>query len=177
MSKSGLKIYGVGVMYDRLVVSGGGPLGLAVLGALHHAHEKGDLDQVTEYWGTSIGSVIILLLSIGYTPFEIFHQFFVNNNLIDPEHLTPSDLLAGENRALCKIEVFEDRVRSFLVAKLGERVDPTLFELWVKTGKKLHIIGANTDTMEGECFSVDTHPHSKVIDIIGISCDLPYFFT
>ena len=50
--------------FTRLVLSGGGSKGLAMLGALHYIHENNGLDSINEYWGTSVGSIIILLLSV-----------------------------------------------------------------------------------------------------------------
>jgi predicted acylesterase/phospholipase RssA len=113
-----------------------------------------------------------LLLLVGYTPFEAFHQFFMVENLADP---TIGD--AWEETALCPIEAFGDKIRHFIEKKLGRGADPTFYELYQHFGKKIHIMGANTDTMRGECFDVDSNPLMKVMDAIEISCDLPYIFT
>lgn len=161
--------------YTRLVLSGGGPKGLAMLGALDYIHEREDLDNIQEYWGTSVGSIISLLLLIGYTPFEAFHQFFILENFADPSMLDIRNIL--EESAFCPIEIFGNKVRHFIEKKLGPGVDPTFFDLYRDFGKKIHIIGSNIDTMRGECFDVDTHPFMKVVDAIEISCDLPYIFT
>lgn len=161
----------------RLVISGGGPRGIGILGGLHYIYEKGGLDKITEYWGTSIGSVIILLLSIGYTPFEIFHKLFVLE-----EFASATDLQSVlETSALCPIEILGDRVKEFMREKLrnrfGKDCDPTFFDLYIHTKKRINIIGTNTSTMRGECFNVDNYPLMKISDAIEISCDLPYLFT
>jgi predicted acylesterase/phospholipase RssA len=161
--------------FTRLVLSGGGPRGLAILGALHYVDENKGLNDIQEYWGTSVGSVISLLLLIGYTPFEAFHQFFMLEHFADPSTLDIQSIL--EESAFCPIEIFGNKVRHFVEKKLGKGVDPTFFELYKRFGKKIHIMGANTDTMRGECFDVDSHPLMKVSEAIEISCDLPYIFT
>jgi predicted acylesterase/phospholipase RssA len=161
--------------FKRLVISGGGPRGLAILGALHYVYENGGLRNVEEYWGTSVGSVISLLLLIGYTPFEAFHQFFMLEHFADPSTLDIQSIL--EESAFCPIEIFGNKVRHFMEKKLGKGVDPTFFDLYKQFGTKIHIIGTNTNTMRGECFDVDTEPLMKVVDAIEISCDLPYIFT
>ena len=161
--------------FKRLVLSGGGSRGLAILGALHYVHENGGLDGIEEYWGTSVGSAIALLLLVGYTPFEAFHEFFMLEHFADPKTLDIQTML--ETTAFCPIELFGNKVRRFIEKKLGKGVDPTFFELHKRFGKKIHIIGTNTDTMRGECFNVDTKPLMSVIEAIEISCDLPYIFT
>lgn len=161
--------------YTRLVLSGGGPRGLAILGALHYIHEKGGLDNIQEYWGTSIGSLISVLLLIGYTPLEAFQQFFMLQNFTDPSTLDIQTIL--NDSAFCPIEVFGNKVRYFVEQKLGAGADPTFYELHQRFGKKIHILGTNIDDMVGECFNVDTQPMMKVIEAIEISCDLPYIFT
>lgn len=161
--------------FKRLVISGGGPRGLATLGALHYIHENNGLEHIEEFWGTSVGSVISLLLLIGYTPFEAFHQFFMLEHFADPSALDIQSIL--EESAFCPIEIFGNKIRHFVEKKLGKGADPTFFELYAQFGKKIHIIGTNTDTMRGECFDVDTQPLMSIIEAVEISCDLPYIFT
>jgi predicted acylesterase/phospholipase RssA len=161
--------------FTRLVLSGGGPRGMGILGALHYADEHKYLDNIQEYWGASVGSIISLLLLIEYTPFEAFHQFFMLEHFVDPNQFNLQSVL--ETSALCPIEVFGQKIRHFVEHKIGRDVNPTFMDLYKKYGKKIHIIGANTDTMSGECFDVDNNPDMKVIEAIEISCDLPYIFT
>jgi predicted acylesterase/phospholipase RssA len=158
--------------FSRLVLSGGGPRGFAILGALHYVDEHHSLDTIKEYWGTSVGSVICLLLVIGYTPMEAFQQLFILDNFAEPETFQ-FDPLVG----LCPIEVFGEKIRKLLEKKLGSRANPTFFDLQQWFGKKLTIIGANVDKMCGENFSVTSHPLMPVIEAIEISCDLPWIFS
>ena len=160
---------------SRLVLSGGGPRGVGILGALHYIDETKELSGIKEYWGTSVGSVISLLHLIGYTPFDIFHQFFMFDHLVDTDQFDLPNIL--ETSALCPIEVFGNKIRYFIEKKLGRDANLTFLELYMRFEKKIHIIGANTDTMSGECFDVDTRPDMKIIDAIEISCSLPYIFT
>lgn len=162
------------VKNTRLVLSGGGSKGVAILGGLHYLYENDKLNDIEEYWGTSIGSLISLLLLIGYTPFEAFHEFFMQDNFID--NLNNSTFY--EKFALCPIELFGEKIKTFITKKLNdENKDPTFMDLYTIFNKKLNIIGSNTDTMEGVCFNVYSHPFMKVIEAIEISCDLPFIFT
>lgn len=160
---------------NKLVLSGGGLKGVALLGGLHYLEEKGYLGNIDEYWGTSIGSVICTLLLIGYSPFEIFHQLFIMDNFADVRDITFEDII--KNKALCPIEMFGEKVLKIIQKKIGKNTNPTFFDLYDKYKIKIHIMGSNVDTMKGECFDVNTYPFMKIIEAIEISCDLPYIFT
>ena len=61
-------------MFDAIVLSGGAMKGIGQLGALHFHFAKGNLNNAQIFAGTSIGSAGALLLSLDYTPFEIFSE-------------------------------------------------------------------------------------------------------
>ena len=53
---------------EHLVVSGGGTYGLAVYGALKHLHinDVWDLSNIKSCHGTSIGSILLVMIIFGY---------------------------------------------------------------------------------------------------------------
>ena len=111
--------------FTKLVLSGGGPRGLAIIGALHYAHEKNMLNNINEYYGTSIGSVISLLLLIGYTPVEAFQQFFMIDQIVSPlETFELKDII--EQSAFCPIEVLDTRFGGSLKASWVQMRTPHL---------------------------------------------------
>lgn len=61
---------------DTLVIGGGSIKTIASLGALSVLQEKGILDNITKFAGSSAGSVIVTLLVLGYTPKEINDLIF-----------------------------------------------------------------------------------------------------
>jgi predicted acylesterase/phospholipase RssA len=160
--------------YKKLVISGGGPKGLAILGALHFIYENNGLNNIEEYWGTSIGGVICLLLLIGYTPFDAFHKFFIMQDITQPS-LDLKKMF--EASGLCPIEIFGDKIRHLIQEKMGSSCNPTFADIYNKFGKRLNIIGANTTTQSGECFNLENTPNMSIIDAIEITCDLPLIFT
>lgn len=160
----------------RLVLSGGGAKVYSMVGALHYIYEQGGLREIVEYWGTSAGSMVGLMLAIGYTPFEIFHEFFMTSNYDDIQQIDFHESII-EQSGICPIGLFGNKIRKYIEKKLGVGADPTFFDIWKQFNNKIHIIGTNTSTMQGECFDVDKTPLMKVIDAVEISCDLPYIFT
>lgn len=59
-------------MYDGLVLSSGGFRGIFQLGALAYLNIYEYLNGIKKYAGCSVGSVICVLLAVGYTPIELF---------------------------------------------------------------------------------------------------------
>ena len=57
--------------FNSLVLSGGGSKGFAMLGALQYLYDKGYMENIKNFIGTSIGGIISYLLIIGMTPVEI----------------------------------------------------------------------------------------------------------
>ena len=57
--------------YNKIILSGGALKGLLTLGSLQYVYDNNNLNDVTQYIGTSVGSIICFLLSIGYTPVEL----------------------------------------------------------------------------------------------------------
>ena len=162
------------IMYPKtLVLSGGGPKGIALIGAMHYLDTRDYLRNVENYWGTSVGSIICLLFMIGYTPIEIFQNFFINEALIDNTSIPPNIFTIA---ALCNIETIGSKVSKILDKKLGKN-NFTFKELNTLLGKTIHIIGTNIDNMCADCFDHEKTPNMSIKDAIEISCDLPFIFT
>ncbi len=170
--------------FDAIVLSGGGAKGLLTLGALHYYHGKGvfDLEHALIYSGTSVGSVICLLLSIGCTPFEIFTKVYAIDHVFD---LKKCDNIweIVEKMGVLPIDVILDKIRPIVYQKLKQKYDwqkddkyPTLKELKDLTGKTLIITVSNVTQIKGEYFSAETKPNVSCIDAIGYSCCLPIVF-
>ncbi len=161
--------------FEMVTLSGGGLKGIIQLGALHYFYEKGLYDQKTvhTYSGTSIGSVISLLLICGYTPMDIFSSVYTTNKFFKAEDsLSLWDIM--EKRGLLSINSFIDIISNLVKEKMGKV--PTLKQLHEKTGKTLYVVAANISSVKAEYFSYKTHPSLSCIDAIKMSASLPLLF-
>lgn len=162
-------------LFDTLVLSGGGVKGIGQLGVLHYYYEKNllDLSSIKEFAGTSVGSVICLLLICGYTPMEIFQRIYTIDSFFKAGGVHNIwDLF--KNFGLMSIEPFIESVRTMVLEKLGK--NPTLSELKRDTGKTLIVSAVNISKMCLEYFSPETKPHLTALDAVKISCNLPLVF-
>lgn len=157
--------------FDTLTLSGGGSKGMIQLGVLHHAWELGLLKDVTIYSGTSIGSVICLLLSIGYTPLDIFQES-LNDTTLSNQIINIKRLFS--ERGLITLDPFMAKISTLVRKKLG--FIPTLAEFQNKTGKSIYISVTNTETDEAEYICSSTHGDLNIIDAVTMSCSIPIIF-
>jgi len=165
--------------YDSLVLSGGGSKGFAQLGSLHRYCEGKLLvyDHVKVYAGTSIGSMIALLLVCGYTPMEIFKEIYAIKSLFNVnQNLGIWELFS--NFGLASIDVFAHHIEKMVMSKFDGAI-PTMEELYKKTGKLLIIIATNVTNMAAAkaVFTWKTSPRLKCTDPMKMSCNLPLLFT
>ena len=157
-----------------VVLSGGGINGFAILGALQKLIESNIIVSPDVFCGTSVGSIISLLLNIGYTPINIFNLLLV----IDLSKLIENKLdniLEETCFGLYSPEPIIDIINLFMTKK---NVNPeiTFNELFKLTSSKIFITGTCINDINLYYFSVDHSPDMKVIDAIRISISIPIFF-
>lgn len=161
--------------FDSIVLSGGGPNGLATLGVLHYYFQKNKIDttKIKELAGTSIGSVICLLLACGYTPIEILSEMCMIDNFFDFKQ-TKNIIHNIKNMGAISIDPFINKISELLIRKTGEIY--TFQKLFDKTGKILYISATNvTDTKEIKYF-YKTHPNLSCLEAVKQSCNIPVIF-
>ncbi len=163
------------IPFDGIVLSGGGSRGIGELGVLHYHFESGrlDLEKVKVYAGTSIGSVISLLLLVGYEPNEIFAKAYTMTNIIP--FPTLADLPSILTRyGVMSLKPLMDILEELIRIKIGSI--PTLGELYTLTNKLFIVSVGNISKARAEFFTHITSPDLSVIDAVKMSCNLPFIF-
>lgn len=162
--------------FQGIVLSGGAEKGFIQLGVLHHYVESGELQlsKIEKYAGSSIGSVICLLMICGYEPMDMFMKMYCKDKLLTPEVGGNSIKTVIEKKGLFPIEVFTDLPKKFIMEKYG--YIPTLKELYYLTEKELYIRVSNADTLKSQTLSYHTDPDLDCITAVGYSSGLPGLF-
>lgn len=161
--------------FEAIVISGGGTKGILSLGALHYYHEIGlyNPEIVSEYSGTSSGSIISLLLICGYLPIEIFKEIYGMESFFTIKDCHSMwDIF--KYTGLMSIESMIDFIGDLVKKKIGSI--PTLKKLKEITGKRLCIGGANITKLSEEIYTPETHPDLGALKAVMISCNLPLIF-
>jgi predicted acylesterase/phospholipase RssA len=161
--------------FDVVLLSGGGIKGIGELGILHYYYERGmlDLSHVTEFVGTSIGSLINLLMICGYTPMEIFTKVYTTTNFFKPGDFANLWSLFN-NYGITSIDPLMKIIESMVIEKLGKL--PSLSELKKITGKIFTVSVVNVSKTRIEYFDHETQPNLGVVDAVKMSCNLPLIF-
>lgn len=162
--------------YDTICLSGGGVKGIAFIGALDYLEINSYIDftQIKNWVGTSVGSILCFVFSLGYTFGEI-GEFVLDFNFkkLEPE-INLDKLL--ENFGINSGEKLIYMITGFLKEKFN--LDDITFESHHKlTEKKLLIVGTNFSKGHEEVFSFETTPNMSILMAIRISLSIPVIFT
>jgi predicted acylesterase/phospholipase RssA len=159
--------------FTGLCLSGGGSNGYSQIGALEYCQQKGYLNQICAYSGTSVGSILCTLLCCGFTPSEIYG--YSSKISLIPEPKDVNFYYFFKNKGLINFHKIEDELKIIVKKKLD--CVPTLEELFKLTKKELFITSTNITRQECVHFNHLTHPYLNVVDAIKMSCNLPWIFT
>ncbi len=161
---------------DTICMSGGGIKGFSFVGAIDYLNNIKyiNIKKITNWVGTSAGSIIALLLSIGYSPVEI-GEFILDFDFkkMDPDISVENVFL---KYGISNGERFEFILKSFIKNKMGIE-DINFKNLYQVTKKNLIVIGTNFTKCCEEEFSYEKTPLMSVITAVRISCSIPVFFT
>lgn len=169
------------VPYENLVIGGGGGKGYIMLGILNKLISKDviKIDDVTTFAGTSIGSVICLLLCCGMTPFEIFYKLYFEEIKIDTNFNLSFDTVSNFTESYGILDIkktLAPHLEKLVCEYLKLDSSPTFAELYKLTGKTLRVCATDI-TQEKECmFSPLTTPEVNCIDGVCASCNIPFVF-
>ena len=153
----------------NLVLAGGGAKNLFIIGLL----QKININDVSNYAGVSSGSIVIYLLSIGYTPFEI-EQLAIELDLTSfmGEPSIENILLLKSITNLDNLKVVLQTLTNYKFKK-----DSITFqELYTKTNKIIHIGVTSLTNTNFTIFNYENYPNVNIIDAILASCSLPGIF-
>ena len=156
------------MVYSTLVLSGGSIKGVGFLGALQYINEISSLLHIKQYYGTSVGSIICVLLAIGIMPNELFMHFNGFN-------FTFSINVTQTNMEIVNYQKFLEAIKHIIETHIGYL--PTLKQLDTVLNKKLFIVTYNYTRKRGELLSSHTHPDMSCLDAIKLSCAIPCVFS
>ena len=155
--------------FEAVVIGGGGLKGLSFLGAIHYFEQCGVLSKVKVFAGTSVGSIICLLLALGYTAKE---QLEMN---LDASFLKMKPLNeVFKSKSLVDFSPLMEKLEQVCADKMN--TSPNFREFHQFTGKSLRIVAYNASKNCQHVFSEEQTPNFKVTDAVRFSCAIPLIF-
>jgi NTE family protein len=162
----------------NLVFEGAGIRGIAYSGAVKELEERNILKNVQRVGGTSSGSIIALLIAIGYRSEEI--SSIVSNTPYHKFNDGRFFFIGGINRVNKYYgwylgKHFEQWLAELIKKKVGDE-NITFLQLKQKGYKDLYVTGTCLNKQSLVVFSYESYPHMKVKDAIRVSMSIPLYY-
>ena len=158
--------------FNCLVLSGGGSKGYSMLGALQYLYDKGYMESIKNFIGTSIGGIISYLLIIGMTPIEII--VYLSTHKIT-ERLKHFNLVAMIHRqGALNFSILSEAIEKITLEKVGYHL--TMKDISKKYGKRLILTTYNLTEDKLEYLSDETHPDLPCLIALRMTANLPFIF-
>lgn len=164
---------------EILVLSGGAIRGVYLLGVMSSL--KKILGKIETYIGISSGAIICFLITIGFTPYEIFISLLKNDNFLSinmGKYIKPmSKAVNRENDGglFSARNIFNHVKHQMDLKKISS--DITFREHFELTGKRLMIMAFNVTCSREDIFTHDTTPSLQILKALKLSAGLPIIFS
>ena len=153
----------------NLVLGSGGILGFAILGGLKYLEERGfyKKKELNNILGVSVGSVIGLLITLGFEIDEIIDlgmklNFFKLINFNNSKFFSIIENFGYDNK-----KKFKNFLQVVITKKINN-TDITFNELYELNGIDLTVLVSNANTVSGEYLNKDSKPNMKVYEAVYI---------
>lgn len=159
-------------MYDTIVLPGGGIKGFYILGGIQAAMDRGLLDNVTNFVGTSVGSMICYLLAIGYTPTEIVVALHLGKWLEEMKQFNLSGMIDWSGAL--SFTPIQEILEKMTINKIGKLI--TLGKLKEEFKKTLICTTFNVTQYKTEYLGPDNYPDLPCLTALRMSSSIPLIF-
>ena len=162
----------------HIVCSGGGVTGFSFYGMLRECHKRNlwKLEDIETIYGTSVGSIIAVILALDYD-WDTIDDYLIKrpwNNVFKFNLYSIIDSL--KKRGIFGMKTIEDTFAPLFNGK-DISIDITMQDFYDITKKEIHIF--TTDVMQFEVVDIShkTHPEWRLMDAVYASSAIPIIFS
>jgi predicted acylesterase/phospholipase RssA len=163
-------------MYHNIAVSGGGVSALVFVGCIKRIYEDNEFFQLSNYIGSSSGSLICLFMILNYSYEEI--KSFLSEHLVDSPVLKLT--LWNVPKCFSKYGIDDGKNVIEFVEKIlefkGFSKNASFIEITKQTGKNLIVAATNLTCKKLEYLSVDNYPEMMIKTAIRMSTSIPILY-
>ena len=162
----------------HLVISGGGPSMIQVLGAIQHLEEKEFicLKNIETIYGTSAGAIVGVFLCLGFD-WETINDYIIKRPWHDVFPIKVQSLLeAYTKKGLFGISTIKKCFKPLLDAK-DISMNINLEEFFNLSHIELHFFSFEINEYKIHDISYLTHPKVSLMQAIHMTCSLPVLFS
>ncbi len=165
---------------NHIVLSGGGPAGLATYGTMSELNKSKvwNLPDIKTIYACSVGAFMGAVFALDYE-WDWLDDYFIKrpwNKLIN---IDPTNILGTfSSKGLIDISTVKKALEPLLEAKNLD-VNLTMEDFYKHTGIELHIFAVNINNLKLEKVNISykSHPEMKLVTAIGASMAIPVLFT
>lgn len=162
----------------HLVISGGGPIMVQVLGAIQHL-EKSDflnIKNIETIYGTSAGAIVGTLICLNYD-WDTINDYIIKRPWKDVFPITVQNIFdAYTKKGIFDIKTIEKCFKPLLDAK-DIPMNINLADFFKISNIELHMFTFEINEYKVQDISYLTHPDLELLTAIQMTCSLPILVT
>lgn len=163
----------------HMVISGGAFTGFTYYGALRELSKQNlwKLENIKTIHGTSVGTVIAIIIGLGYE-WEVIDDYFIKRPWQQLFKATTLFMIESviNKMGIYTNKIFEDAFQPLFAAK-DISINITLKEFYELNGIEMHMYATELNNFRLVDMSYKTHPDWRVVDAAYCSSCLPIIFT
>ena len=162
----------------HLVISGGGPIMIQVLGAIQHleTHHFLDISNIQSIYGTSAGAIVGTLISLKFD-WETINDYIIKRPWQDVFQMKVENIFdAYTKKGIFGINTIEKCFKPLFDAK-DIPMDINMEEFYQLSKIELHMFSFEVNEYKIEDISYLTHPKLSLLTAIHMTCALPVLVT
>lgn len=162
----------------HLVISGGGPIMVQVLGAIQHLEKKNfmDMENIESIYGTSAGAIVGILICLKYD-WETINDYIIKRPWHDVFSIKVQNIFdAYTKKGIFDNKIIEKCFKPLLDAK-DISMDITLEDFYKFSNIELHMFSFEINEYKVQDISYITHPSLPLMTAIQMTCALPVLLT
>jgi predicted acylesterase/phospholipase RssA len=162
----------------HLVISGGGPIMVQILGAIQHLeqHNFVDMKNIESIYGTSAGAIVGILICLKYD-WETINDYIIKRPWQDVFPIKVQNIFeAYTKKGIFDIKTIEKCFKPLLDAK-DIPMDINLEDFYNLTKIELHLFSFEINEFKVHDISYLTHPTLSLMLAVQMTCALPVLVT
>jgi len=162
----------------HLVLSGGGPIMIQLLGAIQHLESNNfiDLKNIESIYGTSAGAIVGVLICLKYD-WETINDYIIKRPWQDVFKIKVDKIFESySKKGIFDFKTIEKCFKPLFDAK-DIQMDITLEDFYKYSNVELHFFSFEINDFKIEDISYLTHPKLSLLSAIHMTCSLPILVT
>ena len=162
----------------HLVISGGGPIMVQILGAIQHLEQYNfvDMKNIESIYGTSAGAIVGILICLKYD-WETINDYIIKRPWQDVFPIKVQNIFeAYTKKGIFDIKTIEKCFKPLLDAK-DIPMDINLEDFYNLTKIELHLFSFEINEFKVHDISYLTHPKLSLMLAVQMTCALPVLVT